>query len=608
MKGCYLKNISDLCIKSIKNSKTRFRPLKMKKIIKILRGLFLTLKRQKVHPVNAYFGLNKILRTFIFLGLILFFNNQIVAQTLDFIPDSVKIALGNLPESDYDSIYYDLGSAFYAQYNDEGYNRALACFRRGLAYSEKYKHQLLIREGNFLIGTVYDAYKEDPEKIVYYYKKAYDMAVAMKDEESVLGLSYNVAHAYNIQSDFANSMRYVSVFDSIRRLDPKSSFWNRGGVLVAYLQLKNKDKAGFIKTFEGLDKNYKYVDGNKPFARYFALCSASYAFETGDYGQAITILNKTLSENPTDSAVLMQYLAQSYARSGDMTHAYEWMVKLDKLNGRNLTLSARKGLVVNLLRTDNALQDKENELLALEKISKEKQNSLLAFGMIFFVFATGIVAWFWYDNFKDKRELAKRNAEKALLVQEIHHRVKNNLQLMYGLAKMQLPTISDPNARDLWQKNLIQLKSMSLVNEKLYNTEGVTAVVIKDFILEILAYYRQIFPSETALNIQTNIDEKLIVEADFAIPFGLILTELITNSYKYGLTSPKPSIDIRFQKTADNKIEFSYADTGKIDDISVLSTKKTGGSALIRDLVRQLKGTMTIKNDNNLTYNILFPT
>jgi two-component sensor histidine kinase len=546
--------------------------------------------------------------------LLLFSPYFMKAQTLDFIPDSVKIALGNLPESQYDSLYYDLGSAFYAQYNDEGYNRALACFRRGLAYSEKYKNQLYIREGNFLIGTVYDAYKEDPEKIVYYYKKAYDMAVVMKDEESVLGLSYNVAHAYNIQSDFINSTKYIGVFDSIRRLDKKSSFWNRGGVLVAHIQIKNKDIRGFLKTFQGIDKNYKYVDGNQPLARYFAICSALYAFETENYGNAIKTLHKALSSNPTDSAILMQYLAQSYARSGDMTNAYEWMVKLDNINGRNLTLSARKGLVVNLLKTDNALQEKENELLALEKISKEKQNRLLMFGMIFFVFATGIVAWFWYDNFKDKKELAKRNAEKALLVQEIHHRVKNNLQLMYGLAKLQLPTITDPNSRDLWQKNLIQLKSMSLVNEKLYNTEGVTSVIIKDFILEILAYYRQIFPSDTsdtsdkALIIETNIEENLVVEADFAIPFGLILTELITNSYKYGLTSYRPSIDICFHKTTDKKIEFNYSDTGKVADISMILTKKTGGSALIKDLVRQLKGTMTIKNDNNLTYNILFPT
>jgi two-component sensor histidine kinase len=579
----------------------------MFKIAKILRGVFLQLKMYRNRVLSLHFLSHKILFIIILNSILVFSFNSIKAQTLDFIPDSVKIALGNLPESQYDSIYYELGSAFYAQYNDEGYSRALACFRRGLAYSEKYKNQLYIREGNFLIGTVYDAYKDDPEKIVYYYKKAYDMAVAMKDEESILGLSYNVAHAYNIQSDFVNSTKYIGVFDSIRRLDSKSSFWNRGGILVAYIQIKNKDNKGFVKTFEGLDKNYKYVDGNKPFARYFALCSAFYAFETGNYSNAIKTLNKTLSENPTDSAVLMQHLAQSYARSGDMTHAYEWMEKLDDFNGRHLTLSARKGLLVNLLKTDNALQEKENELLELEKKSREKENSLLLFGMIFFVFATGIVAWFWYDNFKDKKELAKRNAEKALLVQEIHHRVKNNLQLLYGLAKLQLPTITDPNARDLWQKNLIQLKSMSLVNEKLYNTEGVTSVVIKDFVLEILAYYRQIFPSELLI-IQTNISENLIVEADFAIPFGLILTELITNSYKYGLKSDNPNLSIELVKTQDNRIAFNYIDSGKVEDLSIILNKQTGGSALIKDLVRQLKGTMTIKNDNNLTYNILFPT
>jgi two-component sensor histidine kinase len=295
----------------------------------------------------------------------------------------------------------------------------------------------------------------------------------------------------------------------------------------------------------------------------------------------------------------MQSLAQSYAKSGDIQQAYQWMIKLDSFNGKNITLNARKGFLMNLLKTNSDLQEKE-------KLAKEKQNNYLIMGLLFFIISTGVVGWFWRDNYKDKKELAARNDEKALLVQEIHHRVKNNLQLLYGLAKLQLPTITDENARDLWRKNLIQLRSMSLVNEKLYKTEGVAFVNIKEFLSEIMNHYRQIFPTTLPLSIETEIEDNLIVHADFAIPFGLILTELVINSYKHAFAKTnKPNIKITFKKHKKHLV-FTYTDGGQIDDTAIILNKKAGGMSLVKDLVRQLKGTMTLSNDGYLAYRFLF--
>jgi two-component sensor histidine kinase len=199
-----------------------------------------------------------------------------------------------------------------------------------------------------------------------------------------------------------------------------------------------------------------------------------------------------------------------------------------------------------------------------------------------------------------------RNDEKKNLVQEIHHRVKYNLQLLYGLAKLQLPTITHKNARDLWRKNLVQLKSIFLVNEKLYKTEGVAFVNIEEFLSEIMNHYRQIFPTTLPLSIETCIEDNLIIHADFAIPFGLILTELVINSYKHAFTiTDKPSIKITF-KSHKKHFEFTYTDGGQIDDTAIILNKKTGGMSLVKDLVRQLKGTMTLSNDGYLAYRFSF--
>lgn len=170
-----------------------------------------------------------------------------------------------------------------------------------------------------------------------------------------------------------------------------------------------------------------------------------------------------------------------------------------------------------------------------------------------------------------------------------------------------MPNIKDDIARDLWLKNLSQLNGMALVNEKLYNTEGVTSFKLKEFIPEILSHYKQ-FQGEndkTVLNI--NIADDLNVCADFAIPFGLILSELVTNSYKHALKYENPKIDISVLRKSEKGIEFNYTDYGQIMDTNIIFNKKSGGSALIRDLVRQLKGKILITNDNYLHYNFSLP-
>ena len=218
-----------------------------------------------------------------------------------------------------------------------------------------------------------------------------------------------------------------------------------------------------------------------------------------------------------------------------------------------------------------------------------------------------VSVYFWHSNYKRKIELVKSNKEKTLLIHEVHHRVKNNVQLLYSLAKLQLPNIKDDIARELWLKNLSQLNGMALVNEKLYNTEGVTSFELKEFIPEILTHFKQFQGENDKTVFNIDIPNDINVRADFAIPFGLILSELVTNSYKHALKNDNPKIDISVLKKSEKSIEFSYTDFGQLADTHIILNKKTGGTALIRDLVRQLRGKILITNDNHLQYNFSLP-
>jgi two-component sensor histidine kinase len=524
-------------------------------------------------------------------------------QDFSFLPDSIKRALATLPESVHDSIYESVGASAYKKYTDEGFSQALDCFKNALALAEKYGHTDMIPDLTHSIGNVYDSNNDNPQQVLFYYKKTLDL-VAKLEGNIRIGCTYDVAHAYNQLHDSTQSMYYLQQMNRLKTEvcgdDKNPELWDKVSLLEAYLTMKNNNIKDFVTLFGKVNQNRVYQNTRFPYARYFAICSWRYAFEKGDYPKAVESITAELQKNATDSSLLMGYLAKAYAKNGNFKEAYIWEACLNDYDSRNTKATHQKDLVVKLLKTDN-------DFLALEKSVKEKQSQYLLLGFILSLLAAGATTYFWYANYKSKIELAKRNEEKAILVHEIHHRVKNNLQLLYGLTKLQLPTITDENARDLWQKNMSQLKAMSLVNEKLYNTEGVTSVVLQDFITEILGHFRQIQGVKEEVGITTNIDNKLTVSADFAVPFGLILSELITNSYKYALNEGVSTIMIDVSKKDKNILFFNYSDSGKLADMKLILNKKTGGSALIRDLVRQLKGSLNISNENNLQYNFSLP-
>jgi hypothetical protein len=116
--------------------------------------------------------------------------STIQAQTLDYLPDSAKQLLEAFPDNLKDSIYYDIGDDYYQRFNDEGYTRALDCYRMGLALSEKHHKVDNIRTGYYLIGAVYDAFGEDPDWRVKLKKRFPLKRIRFTKNKIVLKLSY----------------------------------------------------------------------------------------------------------------------------------------------------------------------------------------------------------------------------------------------------------------------------------------------------------------------------------------------------------------------------------------------------------------------------------
>lgn len=204
--------------------------------------------------------------------------------------------------------------------------------------------------------------------------------------------------------------------------------------------------------------------------------------------------------------------------------------------------------------------------------------------------------------------LAERNKKIETLINELNHRVKNNLQLLYGLSSLQVPMIRDDAAREILRGNMGKIKAMMLVNEKLLSFEEQSSVGAYEFATELADHLQRIYDSRHRIRILQDIDRSLLLQGKQALSFGLILTELLTNSFKYAFADhPDPTIRIMMRQTEEHEMHFTYSDNGTGLGHREQGLPVTMGVSLIHDLARQMNGAIEVSNGQGLTYQFQIP-
>lgn len=204
--------------------------------------------------------------------------------------------------------------------------------------------------------------------------------------------------------------------------------------------------------------------------------------------------------------------------------------------------------------------------------------------------------------------LAERNKKIETLINELNHRVKNNLQLLYGLSSLQVPMVKDDASREILRGNMGKIKAMMLVNEKLLSFEEQSSVRAFEFTTELADHLQRIYDSRHRIRILQNIDRSLLLQGKQALSFGLILTELLTNSFKYAFADhPDPTVRIVMQLTDEHNMLFTYSDNGIGLSHREQSLPVTMGVSLIHDLARQMNGAIHVSNGQGLTYQFQIP-
>jgi PAS domain S-box-containing protein len=197
-----------------------------------------------------------------------------------------------------------------------------------------------------------------------------------------------------------------------------------------------------------------------------------------------------------------------------------------------------------------------------------------------------------------------------MLLKEVHHRVKNNLQIISSLISLQSETINDKYLLNIFKDTQTRIRAMALIHDKLYKSTNMSRLnfseYIQDLMAELYATYEN-YISTVALKV--DIDPDLDIDIDIAIPCGLIINELITNSIKYAFPDDRDGIiKVSFSREEDGKYAFSVGDNGVGYPADTdFRTSKSLGLQLVNDLItRKLKGTIDIDTVNGTKYRMEF--
>jgi two-component sensor histidine kinase len=199
--------------------------------------------------------------------------------------------------------------------------------------------------------------------------------------------------------------------------------------------------------------------------------------------------------------------------------------------------------------------------------------------------------------------------EKETLLKEIHHRVKNNFQIINSLFDLQLMNTEDPALKEGIREPKARIHAMALIHERLYLSKDFSSIDFSDYLAELarelfLSYNAE--PERIALEIRA---ETVSLDMDRAIPCGLILNELITNSLKYAFPDKgrqgRIAIDLG---RADDAIVLRVDDDGKGFDVEAARKSSSSlGLTLARILSEQLKGTFAIECGGGTRATLVFP-
>jgi two-component system, sensor histidine kinase PdtaS len=464
------------------------------------------------------------------------------------------------------NIYNSIASAYYWQ---GVYDVALENYNKALQLFGNLKDTFWVVNVRFNIANIHESLNEH-EKAKEEYLKTYYEYLAIGDTLSSSYSLFGLGKAAYEQSQYDSAIQYYTRAIAVSKPDydlyTYSLLHTRNG--QALLKLNKLDEAfDYLKT--GVETARQAKDLRQISLSIFEL--RNYYRLKKDY-RNFTLL--TAEYDSISETIFKQEQAEAIAE-----------------------MSAKHK--VELIREEVEIKQLENEKIQL-------RNRWLLGIITVVVLLLLLLSYFYFSMKKLNATIEKQNhelesllKEKDVLLKEIHHRVKNNLQIVSSLLSLQTNfKQDDKNAENELQNAFMRINSMALLHKEIYSGSDITKANVNEYLKELTDQILSTFNGNIDIEVQLNIDKNLMLETEKAIPIGLILNELLTNSIKHKFINKGKGVVICKVEMQNDLFQITYSDfenNTQLENETAIDAAKGFGTKLIDIFCRKLKAEYNLK-------------
>lgn len=533
---------------------------------------------------------------------------------------------------------YDLMGAIYKSIGN--YEDALKYAMQALETSKQTNDTAEIDLFYARIGQIYNEL-QDYSNATFYLQLALNKCIQLHD---VFNIRTMAGHIALIKAKTGKPAEALVFYSNIIKTYPANE-----ADIYKYIDLKiNAQLNMYLKKYALAEKNFlELIDisrGNQSMADLIFL--AEFYITVKQYGKAKNFLNRALQMVSVNSSYQLPQIHQLYFKVDSAAGEYVSAIQhyqISKAISDSIFNEKKINQIASLqIKFDT---EKKDQSIALLTSEKKEQSAILkqrVFQRNMMIVGAAILlclVWFIYNRYQLKNKTAlqleeqkkiidKKNekleqllsekedliaskseliTEKEWLLKEVHHRVKNNLQMVMTLLYTQSAYLKDQQALDAITESQHRIHAISLIHQKLYQSDNLQLINMNGYIHELVDNLKESFDKEDAVEITLNI-QPLELDVSKSIPIGLMLNEAVTNALKYAFKNvEKKVITISLLREVSQQFVLTIRDNGKGLPAGFDPRQaKTLGLRLMEGLCKQIKAKYSIENDHGVCIAIRF--
>ncbi|UKN00650.1 hypothetical protein K6119_13015 [Paracrocinitomix mangrovi] len=468
--------------------------------------------------------------------------------------------------------------------------------------------QLLLALGEILVfNEDYDRAKSELKKAESIFKNA--------GNDSFLAAVYvNIGGLFKESGNLDSSYYY---YKKSEELSKKTENWNFLGVSYQNLAVIEEEKGNYAASAELLEKSlllYQQINDKRLIGEGQVALANAY-IQLGDFTKAKNHINEGVKFAEEVGSMKLQMKAynnyiQTFSTLNGTPEVFDYHEKyielLDSLKSeKNSTAAEGLSIRYELKEKEDSIKiqtlEIKNQQVENENISlvNEQRGRLLLIALIGAIVLLSLLSLLYIN----RKKLKEKNKENELLLGEIHHRVKNNLQVISSILSLHEKSLSDEAAKKAMLEGKERVKSMGLIHKLLYQNENYSGIEMKQYIPTLVEGLLESFGySKDEFEFKSDLDQ-IKLDVDSAIPIGLIINELVINALKYAYNkSNKGQLEISLKEKEDELLLMVKDNgSGKVNEVQ---NSDSFGFKLVNSLIRQINGVTELSDQGGLKYTI----